>query len=147
MERPYLDVDGNRHPASAVDAHHVFARQYARSCNDRQFINLEALKVPLFRTWHNVGVTALHHNVANLRLPDRGLQHIIRNNLQDSVGENIYDRYIDMVSVVASAADYSLNPGIRKDAARVSRNLRKQSYYILNGQVRDLSEASHDLSD
>lgn len=147
MERPYLDVDGNRHPASAVDVHHVFARQYARSTNDRQFINLEALKLPLFRVWHNVGVTALHNNVANLRLPDRGLQHIIRCSLQESVGENIYDRYLDMVDVVASAADYSLNHGIRKEAARVSRNLRQQTPYILQGQVRDLSEASREIFD
>jgi len=146
-ERPFVDVDGNRHPASAVDVHHVFARQYARNGNDRQFINLEGLKVPLFRVWHNLGANALHNNVANLRIPSRELQHVIRGNLQESVGENVYDRYLDMVQVVANVADYSLNGAMRKEAGRVSRNLREQSFYILNGQVRDLSEASRDITD
>lgn len=147
MERPYLDVDGNRQPRSAWDMHHVWARQYARTGNDRQFINLEGNQLPLFKVWHNLGATALHNNVANLRIPSRELQHVIRGNLQESVGENVYDRYLDMVSVVANVADYSLNGAMRKEAGRVSRNLREQSFYILNGQVRDLSEASHDITD
>ena len=50
-----------------------------------------------------------------------------------------------MVSAVANVADYSANPAMRKEAGRVSRNLCEQTFYILNGQVRDLSEASHDI--
>ena len=145
MERPYLDVEGNRQLRSAWDEHHVFARQYAKNGNDRQFINLEGLKVPLFRIWHNLGSNALHNNVANLRIPSRELRHVIRGNIQESAGENVYDRYVDMVGAVANVADYSANPAMRKEAGRVSRNLREQSFYILNGQVRDLSEASHEI--
>jgi len=71
------------------------------------------------------------------------LRAVIRGNLQESVGENVYDRFLDVALVVAGVADYSLNPGLRKDASRVSRNLSQQSFYILNGQVRDLSEGQH----
>jgi len=69
MERGYLDVDGQPQPRNAWDIHHAFARQYARSTSDRDFINLEGLRIPLFKIWHNVGATALHANVANMRLP------------------------------------------------------------------------------
>ena len=145
MERPYLDVEGQLQPRSAWDIHHVFARQFARSTADRDFINLEGLRVPLFKIWHNVGATALHGNVANLRLPSKELRRVIRGNLQESAGENVYDRYLDMVGAVANVADYSANPAMRKEAGRVSRNLREQTFYILNGQVRDASEASHEV--
>lgn len=145
MERPYLDVEGNTQPASAVDVHHVFARQYARSSSDRDFINLSGNKLKMFRVCHNIGPMALHSNVANLRLPGKDLRWIIRQNLMDSAGENVYDRYLDMVGQVANVADYSLNPGMKKETARVGSNLRRQTPYILQGQVRDLSEASHDI--
>ena len=42
-------------------------------------------------------------------------------------------------------AEYSEDVALSKDARKLSKSLTAQMPYILNGQVRDLSEASHDI--
>lgn len=144
MELPFVDIDGNRHARAAWDMHHTIPRSRAHSTNERQFINLDGLALPLFRVWHNLGSTAIHNNVELAPMPSPRLQSCIRVALYETDGMNPYDRFLDVLDVVTGIGDVSHNPGLAKDARRLGQNLTKQAYYILNGQVRDLSELSNE---
>jgi len=149
MERPYLDVEGNRQPRSAWDMHHTIPQSRARYSGGgcKRFIDQEGLVVPLFHIWHNIGKTALHSNVEHAPMPEQRLRDCINRALQETVGENVYDRFLDVLDVVTGLGDFSRDPGLSKDARRLASNFKKQTPYILQGQVRDLSEASRDITD
>lgn len=130
----YLDNDGIQRPRKAWDYHHAIPRCKARG-HEKDFINLEGLVLPMFKIWHNAGKLALHSNVPLGPMPTKPLRHIIRQNLADSAGENVYDRFIDVSSQLHDIADVSLNPGIKKEARRIAGNFRLQTPYILSGMV------------
>jgi hypothetical protein len=142
MERLYFDTNGDEQPRNAWDYHHVIARSSARSKGQRSFVNQEGLLLPIFRAWHNVGKTALHQNVPLARVPDIRLARIITHTLLDSVGENVYDRFIDVAGVVQDVAETSEDVALSRDAKRLSRNFTLQMPYILEGQVT-LHEDTH----
>lgn len=145
VEKLYLDTNGDEQPRKAWDYHHIIARSTANTKGQRSFVAQEGLVVPLFRIWHNVGNTALHRNVALARVPDIRLARVITRTLIENNGENVYDRFIDVADNVMWLAEYSEDDALSKDARRLSKSFTAQMPYILNGQVRDLSEASHDI--
>ena len=140
MERLYLDNDGDVQPRKAWDYHHIIARSSARSKAQRSFVNQEGLVVPLFRIWHNVGATALHKNVPLARTPDKRLARVITHTLNENMGENVYDRFIEVADVVKDIAEYGEDKALVRDAKRLSRSFDEQMPYILEGQVRAVDE-------
>ena len=145
MEKLYLDTNGDKQPRKAWDYHHTLPRSKATTRGQKNFINQEGLIVPLFRVWHNVGDTALHNNVGLAPMPDIQLARVITRTLIESSGGNVYDRFIEVAQVVKDIAENSSDYSLNRDAKKLSRNFDSQMPYILNGQVRDLSEASHDI--
>lgn len=140
MEKPFVDIDGNRHTRVEWDRHHVIARTTAHSTAERQFIGREGLLLPLFRIYHNLGTSALHHNVDLPVMPRVRLRKIIQGSLNETSGMNPYDRFLEMSSEVHSVAYTTQDSGLAKDARRFAENLRQQTPYILQGQVREFDD-------
>jgi hypothetical protein len=142
MERLYLDTNGDTQPRNAWDYHHVIPRSKAKSKGQRNFINQEGLKLPIFRIWHNLGATALHNNVGLAPMPGMRLARVITHTLLENQDSNVYDRFIEVADVVKGITEHSDELAFSKDAGRLSRSFDQQMPYILNGMVRDISEAN-----
>lgn len=145
MERRYLDTGGDVRPRKDWDYHHIVPQCHAHGRGEKDFINLPGLKLPLFKEYHNLGKSALHSNVQLCPMPSRELRYIIRQTLYENAEDCVYDRFIEAALAVKSLAVYCNNEGLRRDANRISKNWTQQMPYILGGQVRDISEASHEL--
>lgn len=138
----YVDTEGVLQPRKAWDYHHIIARSSACSKGQRNFVNQEGLVVPMFRIWHNLGKTALHPNVPLARVPGMRLAREITHTLVNSIGENVYDRFIEVADVVKEIAETSEDVALSRDARRLSRNFDMQMPYILEGQVRTVDEVA-----
>ena len=134
---PFLDTDGQLRPRSDFDYHHVVPQSASHGKGERDFINLEGLKMPLFKEWHNLGATALHKNVGLCPMPGKELRHIIRSAIYEVQDVGVYDRFLYANEIVHEVADYSHNTGLAKEAHRIGQNWEAQSKYILLGQVRE----------
>ena len=137
-----MNTEGEVRSWSEVDVHHVIPRTNANTKGQRHFINQNGLRLPLFKCWHNVGALALHRNVGLAPMPRIRLARIITHTLMESVGENLYDRFLDVSEVVQNTGMYSQDNELGRDARRLGENLRRQSFYILGGMVREVEDGS-----
>lgn len=141
MERTlpqYIDVDGQSRPRNDWDCHHTIARSSSHGASERDFINLKGLLLPVYREHHNQGKYSLHANVPNCPMPSKELRHLMRLTLYEVQEDNIYDRFLYVSETVQNLGKYSLNEGLARSARQVGKNMRMQTPYILNGQVREL---------
>lgn len=134
MERlVYLDIDGNEHPRSDVDSHHVFPRCKMRGHGEKDWANL--FQVPMLKVWHNQGKLALHSNVELAMKPDRDMMNRMRLHHYRDADLNPYDAFLSMNEYVHHIAETALDPRTMWLAGKIAENLEQQSWYILNGMV------------
>ena len=74
----FRDMEGNLYAKSHVDKHHVIPQCRMNSCNERQFVNLSGLVVPILKTFHNDGKESLHAQVPLAPKPVGNLMYLIR---------------------------------------------------------------------
>jgi len=136
MEALYLDVHGTDHRRNEWDFHHVVPRCRLKGASEKEWANQVGLKVPVFKTFHNLGKTALHYNVPLAQRPNKEIMRIVRFNLYENPSENPYDRFIGVTETVHAIAETSSDPHTSWLAGRLAENLRLQAPYILEGQVK-----------
>jgi hypothetical protein len=134
MERfAYLDIDGNEHPKSAVDTHHIFPRCKMKGHGEKEWANL--FTVPMLKTWHNQGKLALHSQVELAPKPTKEMMYRMRLQHYGDEATNPYDQFLHMNEYVHHIAETAQDPRTLWLAGRIADNLEQQSPFILQGMV------------
>jgi hypothetical protein len=131
----YLDINDNEIPKKAWDKHHVIPKSTWKG-NDREWAKLSGLEVPMVKTFHNLGKTALHSNVPHPPRPTREIQSVIRYRLYATASPNPYDRFLAVTDAVHHLAEVTEDDHTSWLAGRIAVNLELQAPYILEGQVK-----------
>jgi hypothetical protein len=132
----YQDVYGELHPKIEVNRHHVFAQSRAIGKVATSFINQRGLVIPMLKTWHNEGDTALHNNVGLLSPPSARMIHRVNEFTADQPSQAVCDRLISIAGYIEDLAFYDGHTGLMREAYRITLNLHEQIPYILGGQVK-----------
>lgn len=134
MERfVYLDIDGNDHPKSDVDSHHLFPRCKMKGHGEKDWANL--FQVPMLKIWHNQGKLALHSQIELCPKPDKDMQYRMRLDHYEADALNPYDAFLQLNEFVHDIAETAPVGHTQWLAERVAENLTQQAPYILQGQV------------